>query len=82
LDCPETIRVNTKRLMIIHYAKCDYITWGRVPFSQKLNPLRYEITMNPKGWNQNAKSLTFNKRGNMDIKLSNLIFRLKKRLYV
>lgn len=77
MDCPETIRINTKRLIIIHYARHDYITWGRVPKSERFNPLRYQLTVKPKGWNQNTKALTINKDGLWAVKLSNFVFKLK-----
>jgi hypothetical protein len=43
--CPETIRINNKLISVTHYAKHDYITWDKVPFVQKINPLRYELIM-------------------------------------
>ena len=34
-----------------------------IPKSQWLNPLRYEIVVNPKGYNQSARMLVINSEG-------------------
>ena len=73
MDCPNTIRLNTRRLMITHCAKYDYITWERVPKSERFNPLRYELIINPE-----ARSLTINKDGLWAIKFSNFVFKAKR----
>ena len=75
--CPETIVFNKPKLIISHVATHDYITWERVPKSEKLNPLRYELVFNPKGHNQNANPVYINKNGRLAAKLSSLIFKVR-----
>ena len=76
--CPETIKFSTEHLSIIHYARTDYIQWKYVPLSEKLNLLRYEIIINPKGYNQDAKQIRINREGMWAVKFSNVIYQIKK----
>lgn len=78
--CPENILFDSKHLMITHYASSDFITWKRVPFMQKINPLRYQICINPKSHNQNARMVVINNDGVWAINFSNFIFKIKQKL--
>ncbi len=51
-----------------------------VPKRQWMNLLRYQLTLFPKAYNQNARMITINENGKLNNKLDNLIYKVKVKL--
>tara|TARA_R100000657_G_C4658788_1_gene102612 strand:- start:246 stop:641 length:396 start_codon:yes stop_codon:yes gene_type:complete len=60
MNCPEQMVLNTRAILIYMIGDAD-IPRRCVPLKWWLNPLRYEITVRPRGWMQYSKSITFNR---------------------
>lgn len=71
--CPHTIIYNSKYLYVVRHEKSDY--HHGTPLGQRLNPLRYQITIFPR----TPHRITINKGGRLNILWSTINWYLWKR---
>lgn len=77
--CPDYNVIRNKWLCLTMYSDRD-VPRKYVPKTQWINPLRYELILLPKAFNQNARMVVINEHGRAIITVSNLIYRAKKRV--
>lgn len=77
--CPDYSIFRSRLICLTMYSDRD-VPRKFVPKTQWMNPFRYQITILPKGYNQDAKMVVINPKGRAWIKVSNLIFKLKLKL--
>lgn len=77
--CPDYNIFSSRLICLTMHSDRD-VPRKHIPKTQWLNPLRYEVVLLPKGYNQNARMVIINKHGRAWKKVSNLIFRIKLKL--
>ncbi|MFT5766724.1 MAG: hypothetical protein ACI9DH_000543 [Halioglobus sp.] len=78
MHCPDYNIFRTRLICLTMYSNMD-APKKYVPKTQWINPFRYEIILLPKGYSQNARTVIINPHGMAWIKVSNFIYRVKRK---
>lgn len=73
--CPETYRLNTRLLTVIHHGDGD-VEWHHRPRAERWNPLRYEAGLIAKY--RGGYVMRINRGGRWNLHVSNAIWRIKR----
>ena len=76
--CPDYNIFRNRFFSLTMYTSYD-VPRNYVKLQDWLNPLRYELTISPKGFNVNADMKIINEQGKARITFSNWLSRLKKK---
>lgn len=69
---PSTITFNSRLLLVARFDGAEY--YGNVPWSIRINPLRYSLTL----WPGTLQHRTSNKNGRLYLKMANAIYALRR----